>query len=324
MNLRKSAALCVVLVSMMLAGCGKQDALIQHPKSEAVHLAFVTNNPSDFWTIAKAGTAKAAKEFGVEVDFRVPSQGTAAEQQQIVEDLLVRGVSGIAISPKDPGNQTEMLNRAAAKVNLITQDSDAPKSNRLCYIGTNNYQAGREAGKLIKEVLPDGGEIMVFVGSLDAQNAQDRLRGIKDEIKDSKVKVLDVRTDETDRAKAKANVSDTLVKYPKIGCLVGLWSYNGPAILSAVKDAGKAGKVNIVCFDEAEATLQGVKDGQIYGTIVQQPFEFGYRSVKLLSALARGNKSAVPENKVIYVPVKVIKKDNVGAFWAELNRLLGK
>ena len=67
-------------------------------------------------------------------------------------------------------------------MNVITQDSDAPESNRVCYVGTNNYKAGVEAGKLLKQVLPDGGKIMIFVGSLDAQNAQDRRQGIIDQL----------------------------------------------------------------------------------------------------------------------------------------------
>ncbi|MCX7015304.1 MAG: sugar-binding protein, partial [Candidatus Sumerlaeota bacterium] len=252
-----------------------------------VNVAFVTNNPSDFWQIAKAGVLKAEKEFNATCDFQMPPDGTAADQLRIVEALIAKGVQGMAISPNDAENQVEMLNGIAAKMPLICHDSDAPKSNRLAYVGTNNYKAGVEAGKLIKEVLPNGGKIMIFVGRMDAQNAIERSQGIKDELKDSKVQILDIRTDATDRAKAKSNVEDTIANHPDIGCLVGLWSYNGPAILSAVKDAGKAGKIPIVCFDEEDDTLQGVLDGYIHATVVQQPYEFGYQSVRILAALAR-------------------------------------
>lgn len=99
--------------------------------------------------------------------------------------------------------------------------------------------------------------------ALWASSADDRLRGIVEAIKDTKIKILDVRTDENDRDKAKSNVADILLKYPDISALVGLWSYNGPAILSAVRDAHKVGKVKIVCFDEADETLAGVRSGAI-------------------------------------------------------------
>src|SRR5213593_3142245 len=185
--------------------------------NKPVTIAFVTNNPSDFWQIAKAGVNKAEKELGVTCDFQMPPDGTAADQQRIVEEEMAKGVAGMAISPNDPANQTDLLNRIAAQMPLICQDSDAPKSNRVAYVGTNNYKAGQQAGELIKEVLPNGGKVMLFVGKIDAQNAQDRANGIKDAIKGTKVEILDIRTDGTDRAKAKSNVEDTIARTPDIG-----------------------------------------------------------------------------------------------------------
>jgi ribose transport system substrate-binding protein len=162
-----------------------------------------------------------------------------------------------------------MINDVAKNALVITQDSDAPQSDRACYIGTDNIAAGRQAGGLIREALPDGGKIMIFVGNLDVRNAQERYQGIKEALQGSKVEIVDVRTDETDRVRAKSNAADALIKYPDIAGLVGLWSYNGPAILNAVTDAGKVGHVKIVCFDEEDPTLAGVKDGAIYATVVQ-------------------------------------------------------
>ena len=165
---------------------------------------------------------------------------------------------------------------------------------------------------------------MLFRSTLDAQNAQDRKRGIEDVLKGGNITILDTRTDETDRAKAIANAQDAMVSNPELDCLVGLWSYNGPALLNAVRDSNKLGQVKIVCFDEEEETLQGVQDGHIYGTIVQQPFEFGYQSVKLLHGLAQGDTSMVPETKQIFVPVLLIRQDNAAEFWANLNKLTGR
>jgi ribose transport system substrate-binding protein len=288
-------------------------------------VAFVTNNASDFWTLARRGCEKADQELAdVEVEFKIPSEGTAAEQKRIVDDLLARGVAGIAMSPVDPQNQTQMINDVAKQVLVVTQDSDAPQSDRACYLGTDNTAAGRQAGEMIKEVLPDGGKIMLFVGKLDARNAQERLAGIKEAIAGTKIEIVDIRTDDTDRVRAKSNVADTLVKYPDIACLVGLWSYNGPAILNAVKDADKAGKIKIVAFDEEAETLAGVKDGAISATIVQQPYEFGYQSVKLLAKVLGGDKSAIPANKQIIIPTLVIKQADVDAFKTKIDQLRGK
>src|SRR6188474_630549 len=309
---------------MLVGGClllGLMDAACSNTQqSSTKKLAFVTNNAADFWTIARKGCEQADSELGnVDVEFRIPSDGTAAEQRRIVDDLLAKGVSGLAISPVDPVNQTQMINEVAKQILVLTQDSDAPQSDRACYLGTDNVAAGRQAGELIKEALPQGGKIMVFVGKSDARNAQERFQGIKETLQGSMVEILDLRTDDTDRVRAKSNVSDTLVKHADIAGLVGLWSYNGPAILNAVKDAGKVGQVKIICFDEEDETLAGVKDGAIFATVVQQPYEFGYQSVLLMAKILGGDSTAIPTNKQKIIPTLIIQQNNVAEFTTKIN-----
>lgn len=325
-----SAFVCTLLLTLVLSGCqpaatptningGGTTAGGKHK------LAFVTNNASDFWVIARKGTEKAAKEIpNIEVEFKIPADGTAAEQQRLVDDLLARGIHGIAISPVDPANQTQMLNRVASQTLVVTQDSDAPNSNRACYVGTDNVAAGRQAGELVKEALPNGGKIMVFVGVLDAENARQRYQGLKEALAGSNVQILDVRTDNTDRVRAKANASDTLVNNPDIAGMVGLWSYNGPAILSAVQEANKVDKVKIIAFDEEDPTLTGIKEGAIYATVVQQPFEFGYKSMALMAKILDGDKSMIPATKQIFVPTIAVKKADVEEFTKKINALRGR
>ncbi|MGQ9455216.1 MAG: sugar-binding protein [Armatimonadota bacterium] len=314
--MRRPAVIVIsVMVAVALCSCGSK---------EEIRVAFVTNNVSDFWKIAEAGVRQAEKDFNVKCDVRMPTQGTALEQKEILQDLIVKGSSGIAISPVSPDSQTEILNQVAKKVNLICHDSDAPKSNRLLYVGTSNYDAGRVAGNELKKALPKGGKVMVYVGTLDAQNASQRYAGLRDALKDSNIKILAVMTDNADHTKARANVEDTLVKHPDIAGLVGLWSYNGPAIVNAVKAAKKVGKVAIVCFDEDEVTLRGIKEGAIFSTVVQKPYEFGYQSVRILAALARKQHVDIPPNKIIDTGVEVVNKSNVDEFWSKLKKLTGK
>ena len=319
----KLCAVCLVFAY----GCGQKKEMPEATKGSSqnkLELAFITNVPADFWTIARRGCEKAIEELGnADLDFRI-NDGDTAGQKRIVEDLLARKIDGLAISLVDPVNQTLLVNNAAKKTLVFTQDSDAPGSDRACYVGTDNMAAGRMAGDEIKKVLPDGGKIMVFVGKRDSQNALERFNGIKEVLEGSLIEIIDLRTDDGDRVRAKANVADTLVKYPDISCLVGLWAYNGPAILNAVEEAGKIGKVKIVCFDEEEQTLRGVKNGAIFSTVVQQPYEFGYQCMKLMAATLAGDNAAIPENKTIIVPTMVITRENVDEFHARLNTLLGK
>ena len=323
--------MCLAAAAALLAACAQQQQQPQQggqqaPAGKRLRLAFVTNNASDYWTIARKGTEKAVQELGnVDLEFRMPGEGSAAEQKRIVDDLLAKGVDGMAISPVDPANQTQMINDAARQILVLTQDSDAPESQRACYIGTNNREAGRQAGELVKQTLPQGGKIMVFVGKADAQNARERFEGMKEALAGSNVQVVDLRTDDADRVRAKSNAADTLVRYPEVAAMVGLWAYNGPAILSAVRDAGKVGQVKIIAFDEEDDTLKGVSEGAIVGTVVQQPYEFGYQSIKTMAQIiTTGDRSMIPPSKQIFVPTKVITRDNVEEFTRQLNQLRGR
>lgn len=313
----------LALASLLaLSGCNSKSAADGSGKK--LKLAFVTNTAATFWTIARSGCESAEKELGnVEVDFRIPSTGGAAEQQQILDDLIAKGVDGIAVSPIDPANQTAFLDRIASQTLLICHDSDAPESKRVCYIGTDNFAAGIEAGKLLKEAIPGGGKIMAFVGATDAENAKQRFNGIKKELEGSNIQVIDIRTDDTDTVRAQKNAEDTLVKYPDIAGMVGLYNYNGPAILNAVRAAGKNGKVRIVCFDENDETLEGVASGDIHGTVVQQPFEFGKQAITRMAKHLAGDKDALSGGRQI-VPTRSLRKADIATFREELKKTLGK
>jgi len=288
-------------------------------------LALVTNGSSDFWTFARRGIEKAQPELpNYNLELHVLAEATAAEQRRVLDDLLTNGVAGVSVSVNDPAFETEILNKVASQAVLFTTDSDAANSKRVLYIGTDNVAAGEQCGGLIKKALPNGGKIMMFVGIPGAANATERVQGIKKALQGTKVEILDVRSDEVDFAKAKRNVEDTLTKYPDIDGLVGLWSYNTPQIVEAVKAGGKAGQVKIIGFDEDPVTLRGVADGIVEGTVVQQPFEFGYQSMILLAKYIEGDHSFVPANGLKIIPTKIIDKSNVADFQKMMKQMLGK
>ena len=273
---RRFAILCVFAI-FTTGACAPRSGTSAPP---AVKLAFVTNNSSEFWKIAAAGVRKYEAEGHVQVDVKMPPNGTTEEQNQIVENLASQGYGGIAVSAVAPGDQVPILNRVAAKTALITFDSDAPLSNRLLYIGTNNYEAGRALGGEIVKLLPAGGTIAVFVGTFSADNAAQRFKGLQDAISGHNIEVVDKREDGTDRAKARSNVEDIVNAHRDLSLVAGLWSYNGPAIAAALQSLGKKGKVLAAVFDEESGTLQAVADGTIACTVVQKPFQFGYLASK--------------------------------------------
>ena len=205
----------------------------------------------------------------------------------------------------------------------------------------DNYDGGRLCGQLIKEAIPDGGEILITVGRLEQLNAKLRRQGVIDElldrerqedyyddqdgvIKGDKYTIVATKTDGFDTVRAKEQAQDALVQYPELKCMVGLFAYNPPALLAAAKDAGRLNDVQIVAFDEDADTLSAIRDGEMYGTVVQNPYEYGRMSVEVLYKLASGNTGDLPEDPVVYIPARQIRSENVMEFWTDLNQKLGE
>ncbi len=349
--------LFAVFVLSLGLGCRRDGAGTDKSKpidnSGKPKVAFVSNNAYQFWTFAQKGAEKAAEEFGAELEFKKPQKGTAKVQREIIEDLINRGFQGVSVSPNDPENTLSFYkNTVSKKMALVMTDNDLPDpSARKCYIGTHNYRAGRGAGDLVKKAYPKGAKVAIFVGQIDSPNAVERRQGVIDVLAGKDIKDMDranltppdaadlalgnnyiligTRIDGSDASDCRRKAEDLLNKDPTVDCLVGLWEYNPPALLLAVRNSKNAKKPLIVAFDENELTLEGIKSGEVVGTIVQNPYEFGYQSIKVLAGLAKDKDDVlktwpgIEQNNSIFVPHRVITKDNVAAFEAEVKKILG-
>ena len=311
MRLAKTAGLALA-ASLIASSAGAQ---------EKPALAFIVNAASDFWKLAEAGVRDAQKELpGYELQFRYPAQGTAALQNALMDDLLAAGTDAIMISSVDPKTSVDAFNRIAKEIPLFTTDSDAPNSDRIAYLGSSNTQAGIQAGEIAKKALPNGGKCMGFVGFLGADNAVERIAGFRQAVEGSGIELVDVRGDDVDFARARSNVDDVLVASPEIDCMVGFYSYNPPKIYEALQASGKLGEITVIAFDEDPITLGAVREGSFAGTVVQDPYQWGYQGMKLMAAYLEGDKSIVPADGLMIVPTKVIDQGNVDAFEAELTQ----
>ncbi|MDG1138264.1 MAG: sugar-binding protein [Opitutales bacterium] len=338
------------IISLFLApilgsfsGCGDKPG--GEGGDSEVSFAYVTNGVDPFWDLCAAGVRIAEKEFGVSCEVLMPPKGVV-DQKRMMETLLAKGIDGIAVSPVDAENQTPFLNEVAGNTILITNDSDAPKSKRLIFIGTNNYKAGRSLGGLVKKALPEGGEVMLFVGRLEQLNARQRRQGVIDALlgrpeqsleqvkydpvdatnltsEGSKYTILDTRTDNFDKARAKSNAEDAIAKYKDLRCMVGLFAYNPPSCIDAIKEANKLGAIKVCGFDEQDSLLQAITDGHAYGTISQQPWKYGYESIKMLKNISDGVQPTTTYQEVAFLEVT---KKNIDEFWAKKKEMaeLGK
>jgi ribose transport system substrate-binding protein len=289
------------------AGCSPS----HRAASDKPRFAFIVNVPTArFWDIAFAGCLQAAAEENVVAEFHAPNESTAQQQKQIVEDLMSRGIDGMAITPLNPQSMSLVLDRAGEMFPVICQDSDAPSSRRLCYIGTDNVELGRQMGELMKRALPEGGKVALFVGQLDVANAQERQQGVLESIQGSNLEAIGTYTDGAQPAEAKRVVTDVLAKNPDLKGIFGLWGYNAPQAVNALEES-PGRDVRVVGADESVETCRAIAQGKEYASVAQQPYEFGYQSIKMLAKYRRGEHVDLPTDKIIHVGTYVITRENV-------------
>jgi ribose transport system substrate-binding protein len=253
-----------------------------------VNVAVVVNVTAAYWDAAREGTQKAASELNVKAAFQEPTTQDISQQLSIVNTVLSQGVTGMSISAIQPSSLSGAVSQATAKgTDLMAIDSPLANFRPTVplYLGTPNFQAGQKAGTAMRQLLPSGGDVAIVVGSLTATNATQRIAGFKAALKGTKVRVFQTYNDNGDANKALQDASAAFQADPNLKGFYGVYSYDGPSAGQAVQSAGKAGKVMVVADDSEPKTLQLLKQGAIQATVLQQPYQQGYLSVYLLTAM---------------------------------------
>jgi ribose transport system substrate-binding protein len=253
---------------------------------------FVTGGTGPYWKIAVAGAKAAAKKHDVKLKVELPESEENVEQQtQILGRLDFANIDGLAVSPLDADSQTLLINRLSEKIPVILFDSDAPLSNRNCYVGTSNYAAGELCATLVHEVLPEGGEVAVLQANLTKHNNMERKLGLDEAInlgpdgnpvEPAKYTVVGYFADEGAIDKCAQNIRDVLRDHPDLKCFVGMNGHHGPILVDVLKAEGKLDQVKLVVFDDFPQTLEAIADGHVYATVAQDPYQYGFEAIRLL------------------------------------------
>lgn len=294
-----------------------------------VKLAIVTWNDDPFWDPLIRGAQDAAKRANASVEV-IRSKPDVEAQNAHLRDLLSQGVAGIAVSLNNPTAQAPVLDEIASKATLVTVDADAPQSKRKLFVGIENYAAGQMMATEIADAVPDGGAVIISVGSIDMPNGRERRQGLIDalldrpykpdreadpidaELKGPKYSVVATLIDNGDAAKAKSMITNALKQHPEVKCVAGLYSYSGPAAVEAIDAAGRSGNVQVVCFDETDATQAGIAAGKIHSSIIQDQYRCGDEAIRLLADLVRGKTAGGPEGPRRFIlPTQLLRKENL-------------
>lgn len=327
----------LVWAAVVLASVGVGYYISQAPNPAAAtesgkdpgKYVFIAGGADPYWQLCIAGAEATAKELGAELKVMKPTgegEDGLKEQLDWLTALDPTTISGVAIGPIDPDRETTLINKLSENVKVVTVDSDAPQSRRLCYIGSSNYEAGMLAARMVKEAAPEGGKVVMLLASLAKTNAAERKRGFDDELSGvaddqeepdqdaPQYEVVDYLMDYGDYDRCVENVKRAVSEHDDLRAVVATFGYHGPAALEALADAEN--KPVVIAFDEHQKILAGVQDGTVHATIVQDPYMFGAEAISLLDQVHSGKFLSLPVGAKVDVGVhcRVVKKDNLDAF----------
>jgi len=329
-------SICLLLPALGLAatlgfsGCGKS--------SNEKRIIILTNGYSPFWDAAKVGLNEAAVDFklqdsGLKASLEPNDSTPEGQVTKLRQYASQSDIVAIGISACDAGNDSvadEMRKLRDKGVHIITVDSDIDRDRlrdtRIAFIGTDNLAGGRELGKCAKYLRPQGGELITFVGRTGAQNAIDRIKGVVEGAGD-KFKAWPTMGDDTLEDRARKNVRDAIANYPKLDTLVGIWSYNAPAIADVVKEKDRRKDFTVIVFDAEPIAIQHMADGMIDAMVVQNPYQMGYQGVRLMKALVEKDEKTIkemlpnrdkPEGDIIDTGLKVVVPDDGSSLKPEM------
>jgi ribose transport system substrate-binding protein len=309
----------VMLLTGFLTSCQQP---YHQPEEHYVFVAFNTSLP--YWHEAEAGFNDAAKQMGVKADFTGPAIFSADGELTAFQQAVSQKPSGILLAAATPEVFREPINSAIQQgIPVICVDADSPESNRILFIGTDNFRAGQESGRRIGELLKGKGNIVVLT-VLGQFNLGERLRGLEEALKKFPgIKIAKTIDDKGDPLIAYDTVSNLLQSKDKPDGIVGLEASGGGGAADALHRLDLTGKIPIVAFDKDPDTLSWIERGAITATVVQKPYVMSYYGLKFLDDLHHNTVHEFKDWRTAPTPpmpawvdtgTAIVDKNNLAAF----------
>ncbi len=262
-----------------------------------------------FWQTVHAGAIKAAGEYGFSVDWNAPPlEVDASRQIEIVDAMINRGVSGIALAPVDKQALVAVVERAASKgIPVAIFDSAIDTDKVISYVATDNTEAGRMAARRMGEILGGKGKVGIIGFMAGSAATMEREHGFQDETRRRfpGIDLVGLQFGNADRAKAMALTENILAAHPDLAGLFADNESSSAGALQALK-ARRASAVKLVAFDASEQLIASLRDGSIDSIVVQNPFRMGYESVRAIGLRLSGQS---PQAKMDTGAVLIRRED---------------
>lgn len=239
------------------------------PESKKPKLVFITSGTNSFWRDAIPGIEAAARDFKARTELLTSSSGMLDGDES----------DGIAFMP---------INGAAQLV---------AAGGRVCFLGVDHFHAGRKAGALVKEATPTGGKIVIFSQTPDFTLAQERRRGIGDELSGPQFILAD------------ANSKHAILQHLDAAVMIALSTRDLAACIETLCARDRLAEIKLIAFDEDAASREWLAAGYLHGVVTAQAYQYGYHAVRVLAGLSRGDMSVLPRSRFLELPLVVLERE---------------
>jgi ribose transport system substrate-binding protein len=303
-------------------GTGEGSGTIVGGGGSHINIAVIPKGTShSFWLAVKAGADAAGKEDNATIDWGGPSDETEVEAQiRIVENAITRRVSAIVMAACDSTALIPSVKKALdAKIPVIMIDSGLSEDISTAVLSTDNVEGGKAGAKALAEAMGGKGKVGLIAFIKGAASSDDREKGFVEGAKGIPGLDLSGRTVYSDSKVDKALdlTKAFFTSTPDIGGIFAANQSAGEGAIAAIKQAGKAGKVKLVCYDASEGEIAALKEGTVDALIVQNPYRMGYEGVKTALKAIKGEKI---EPRKIDTGVQTVTKANLDT--PEIQKLL--
>lgn len=218
---------------------------------------------------------KTAQRYGYEFLVRCPEpeNQTLEAQIKIVEELEKSEIDFLILTPADTEAFVPIINRLDTKgIKTICIDSDSPESNRICFIGTDNYAAGVNVGEVIVKNLKNKGKSNIIISTTNDKqgNMMDRIRGIKDILKNhEEINIVAIESGYTNSEKRLNNMESIVNKYPHFDLMAGIEA-NYIGLIKMLKNKIDLRDKLFIGFDNIPENIKFLKEGVIDAIVAQR------------------------------------------------------
>lgn len=303
-----------ILFNYILLNSLREEKIIEEPlKTKIVLISHIYSNP--YWQYIKQGAEKAAEERNAVIDYQGPGSASVEEGIKFINMAYASKASGVITYVQDEDKYINVINKVASGgIPIITVDSDAENSKRLAYVGTDNIAAGSVAGREMISQIGTEGNVAIIMGGRNVKNQVERVKGFSDYIsQNSNLIIKDIQSSDAYLLEAELAAKKIILSNWDIRALFCTSALDGKGAAKALNALGLAGKVKIVCFDDLPETLESIKNGVITSTVVQKPYDMGYKAVNIIMDILEGKEC----NGTFLTDVLVVRKENIDKFESE-------